>query len=103
MAVEMQLTCERVVSIIAPVFRLKGGGGEQEGSLWGLKRFSLVLQEEGGGPSDEAALILHRKGFDCTLSNRNTGLLCATTQGKVRPATHMPAHTGTHVHTHTHK
>uniref|UniRef100_A0A6Q2XJH4 mannosyl-oligosaccharide 1,3-1,6-alpha-mannosidase n=1 Tax=Esox lucius TaxID=8010 RepID=A0A6Q2XJH4_ESOLU len=33
---------------------------------------------------DEAALILHRKGFDCALSNRNTGLLCATTQGKIR-------------------
>lgn len=100
MAVEMQLTCERVVSIMAPVLRLVGG---QLGSLWGLNHLSLVLQEDGGGPSDEAALILHRKGFDCTLSNRNTGLLCATTQGKVRPATHMPAHTGTHVHTHTHK
>uniref|UniRef100_A0A8C7QXA3 Alpha-mannosidase n=1 Tax=Oncorhynchus mykiss TaxID=8022 RepID=A0A8C7QXA3_ONCMY len=54
---EKRLTCERVVSIIDP---------------------------EGGGPSDEAALILHRKGFDCALSNRNTGLLCATTQGKIR-------------------
>uniref|UniRef100_A0A8C7DXU8 mannosyl-oligosaccharide 1,3-1,6-alpha-mannosidase n=1 Tax=Oncorhynchus kisutch TaxID=8019 RepID=A0A8C7DXU8_ONCKI len=38
---------------------------------------------DGGGPSDEAALILHRKGFDCAFSNRNTGLLCATTQGKI--------------------
>uniref|UniRef100_A0A672TQ64 mannosyl-oligosaccharide 1,3-1,6-alpha-mannosidase n=1 Tax=Strigops habroptila TaxID=2489341 RepID=A0A672TQ64_STRHB len=35
-------------------------------------------------PSDEAALILHRKGFDCRFSNRNMGLLCSTTQGKVK-------------------
>uniref|UniRef100_A0A8C9FEC4 Uncharacterized protein n=1 Tax=Pavo cristatus TaxID=9049 RepID=A0A8C9FEC4_PAVCR len=33
-------------------------------------------------PSDEAALILHRKGFDCRFSNRDVGLLCSTTQGK---------------------
>ncbi|XP_038826557.1 alpha-mannosidase 2-like isoform X1 [Salvelinus namaycush] len=45
---------------------------------------TIQSKEEGGGPSDEAALILHRKGFDCALSNRNTGLLCATTQGKIR-------------------
>ncbi|XP_062334959.1 alpha-mannosidase 2 isoform X1 [Osmerus eperlanus] len=44
--------------------------------------FSLP-QEAGGGPSGESALILHRKGFDCSLSNRNTGLLCATTRGKM--------------------
>uniref|UniRef100_A0A8C7T6H0 Alpha-mannosidase n=1 Tax=Oncorhynchus mykiss TaxID=8022 RepID=A0A8C7T6H0_ONCMY len=44
---------------------------------------SIQSKEDGGGPSDEAALILHRKGFDCAFSNRNTGLLCATTQGKV--------------------
>uniref|UniRef100_A0A8D2NFB1 mannosyl-oligosaccharide 1,3-1,6-alpha-mannosidase n=1 Tax=Zonotrichia albicollis TaxID=44394 RepID=A0A8D2NFB1_ZONAL len=35
-------------------------------------------------PSDEAALILHRKGFDCKFSNRDTGLLCSTTQGKIQ-------------------
>lgn len=35
-------------------------------------------------PSDEAALILHRKGFDCRFSNRDVGLLCSTTQGKVK-------------------
>uniref|UniRef100_A0A673LJF1 Alpha-mannosidase n=1 Tax=Sinocyclocheilus rhinocerous TaxID=307959 RepID=A0A673LJF1_9TELE len=29
------------------------------------------------------ALILHRKGFDCGFSNRNTGLLCSTTHGKI--------------------
>uniref|UniRef100_A0A8C3REB7 Mannosidase alpha class 2A member 1 n=1 Tax=Cyanoderma ruficeps TaxID=181631 RepID=A0A8C3REB7_9PASS len=35
-------------------------------------------------PSDEAALILHRKGFDCRFSNRDMGLLCSTTQGKIK-------------------
>uniref|UniRef100_A0A673LJJ2 Alpha-mannosidase n=1 Tax=Sinocyclocheilus rhinocerous TaxID=307959 RepID=A0A673LJJ2_9TELE len=30
-----------------------------------------------------SALILHRKGFDCGFSNRNTGLLCSTTHGKI--------------------
>uniref|UniRef100_A0A671SCC4 Alpha-mannosidase n=1 Tax=Sinocyclocheilus anshuiensis TaxID=1608454 RepID=A0A671SCC4_9TELE len=45
---------------------------------------SLLSQEEGGGPSEQAALILHRKGFDCGFSNRNTGLLCSTTRGKIR-------------------
>uniref|UniRef100_A0A8C5UIA9 Alpha-mannosidase n=1 Tax=Malurus cyaneus samueli TaxID=2593467 RepID=A0A8C5UIA9_9PASS len=35
-------------------------------------------------PSDEAALILHRKGFDCRFSNKDTGLLCSTTQGKIK-------------------
>uniref|UniRef100_A0A673XH22 mannosyl-oligosaccharide 1,3-1,6-alpha-mannosidase n=1 Tax=Salmo trutta TaxID=8032 RepID=A0A673XH22_SALTR len=49
-----------------------------------LVNLRTIQSKEGGGPSDEAALILHRKGFDCTLSNRNTGLLCATTQGKIR-------------------
>ncbi|KAK6322720.1 hypothetical protein J4Q44_G00075120 [Coregonus suidteri] len=44
---------------------------------------TIQSKEDGGGPSDEAALILHRKGFDCAFSNRNTGLLCATTQGKI--------------------
>ncbi|KAM6987158.1 alpha-mannosidase 2 [Aplochiton taeniatus] len=44
---------------------------------------SIQAKEGGGGPSDEAALILHRKGFDCSLSQRNTGLLCATTRGKI--------------------
>ena len=36
-----------------------------------------------GKHSSEAALILHRKGFDCRFSSRDTGLLCSTTQGKV--------------------
>ncbi|XP_069748745.1 alpha-mannosidase 2 isoform X2 [Narcine bancroftii] len=34
-------------------------------------------------PSDKLALIIHRKGFDCGFSNRNTGLFCSTTQGKI--------------------
>uniref|UniRef100_A0A8D1JBW7 Alpha-mannosidase n=1 Tax=Sus scrofa TaxID=9823 RepID=A0A8D1JBW7_PIG len=33
--------------------------------------------------SNEAALILHRRGFDCHFSNRDTGLLCSITQGKI--------------------
>ncbi|XP_016080402.1 PREDICTED: alpha-mannosidase 2 isoform X1 [Miniopterus natalensis] len=33
--------------------------------------------------SDEAALILHRKGFDCLFPSKDTGLLCSTTQGKI--------------------
>ncbi|XP_030624910.1 alpha-mannosidase 2 isoform X2 [Chanos chanos] len=44
---------------------------------------TIQSKEEGGGPSDQAALILHRKGFDCGFSNMNTGLLCTTTRGKV--------------------
>ncbi|KAK1787956.1 hypothetical protein P4O66_016437, partial [Electrophorus voltai] len=43
---------------------------------------TIQSQEEGGGPSEQAALILHRKGFDCGFSSRNTGLLCSTTRGK---------------------
>ncbi|NXN06479.1 MA2A1 mannosidase, partial [Indicator maculatus] len=35
-------------------------------------------------PSNEAALILHRKGFDCRFSNRDMGLFCSTTQGKIK-------------------
>ncbi|XP_026068253.1 alpha-mannosidase 2-like [Carassius auratus] len=44
---------------------------------------AIQSKEEGGGPSEQAALILHRKGFDCGFSNRNTALLCSTTRGKV--------------------
>ncbi|XP_073716910.1 alpha-mannosidase 2 [Misgurnus anguillicaudatus] len=44
---------------------------------------AIQSKEEGGGPSEQAALILHRKGFDCGFSNRDTGLLCTTTRGKV--------------------
>ncbi|XP_065140174.1 alpha-mannosidase 2 [Paramisgurnus dabryanus] len=45
---------------------------------------AIQSKEEGGGPSEQAALILHRKGFDCGFSNRDTGLLCTTTRGKVK-------------------
>uniref|UniRef100_A0A8C1R8I7 Alpha-mannosidase n=1 Tax=Cyprinus carpio TaxID=7962 RepID=A0A8C1R8I7_CYPCA len=40
----------------------------------------------------QAALILHRKGFDCGFSNRNTALLCTTTRGKVKQITRLPTH-----------
>lgn len=60
---------------------------------WGS--ISLLSQEEGGGPSEQAALILHRKGFDCGFSNRNTGLLCGTTRGKVKQITRLPTHRDT--------
>lgn len=60
-------------------------------AAWGS--ISFLSQEEGGGPSEQAALILHRKGFDCGFSNRNTGLLCATTRGKVKQQiTRLPTH-----------
>uniref|UniRef100_A0A9J8AZH3 Alpha-mannosidase n=1 Tax=Cyprinus carpio carpio TaxID=630221 RepID=A0A9J8AZH3_CYPCA len=50
--------------------------------------FRLLLEKRSSAEevySDErfAALILHRKGFDCGFSNRNTALLCTTTRGKV--------------------
>ncbi|KAI1235311.1 hypothetical protein IHE44_0002955 [Lamprotornis superbus] len=34
-------------------------------------------------PSAEAALILHRKGFDCSLEAKNLGFNCTTSQGKL--------------------
>ncbi|KAH1168934.1 alpha-mannosidase 2 isoform X2 [Mauremys mutica] len=43
-----------------------------------------IQSKADSGPSDEAALILHRKGFDCKFSNKDTGLLCSTTQGKIK-------------------
>ncbi|XP_075692867.1 alpha-mannosidase 2 [Rhinoderma darwinii] len=36
------------------------------------------------GPSEEAALILHRKGFDCKFANKDLGLYCSTSQGKIQ-------------------
>ncbi|XP_032701055.1 alpha-mannosidase 2 isoform X2 [Lontra canadensis] len=47
-----------------------------------LEKRSVVNMVD-GKHSDEAALILHRKGFDCRFSSRDTGLLCSTTQGKI--------------------
>ncbi|XP_063820174.1 alpha-mannosidase 2 [Pseudophryne corroboree] len=35
------------------------------------------------GPSEEAALILHRKGFDCKFANKDLGMYCSTSQGKI--------------------
>ncbi|XP_060617870.2 alpha-mannosidase 2 [Anolis sagrei] len=43
-----------------------------------------IQSKADSGPSDEAALILHRKGFDCRFANTDLGLLCSTTQGKLR-------------------
>ncbi|XP_061856079.1 alpha-mannosidase 2x isoform X3 [Colius striatus] len=39
--------------------------------------------EEDSLPSAEAALILHRKGFDCSLEAKNLGFNCTTSQGKL--------------------
>lgn len=43
---------------------------------------SLPAEEE-SLPSGEAALLLHRKGFDCGLEAKNLGFNCTTSQGKV--------------------
>uniref|UniRef100_A0A8C5LRI1 Alpha-mannosidase n=1 Tax=Leptobrachium leishanense TaxID=445787 RepID=A0A8C5LRI1_9ANUR len=43
-----------------------------------------TIQAQGGLiPSDEAALLLHRKGFDCKFANKDLELFCSTTQGKI--------------------
>ncbi|XP_013915232.1 PREDICTED: alpha-mannosidase 2 [Thamnophis sirtalis] len=43
-----------------------------------------IQSKTDSGPSEEAALIFHRKGFDCRFANTDLGLLCSTTQGKLR-------------------
>ncbi|XP_004420380.1 PREDICTED: alpha-mannosidase 2 [Ceratotherium simum simum] len=48
-----------------------------------LVNLRTIQSQENGEYSDEAALILHRKGFDCRFPSRDTGLLCSTTQGKI--------------------
>ncbi|XP_036165526.1 alpha-mannosidase 2 isoform X1 [Myotis myotis] len=48
-----------------------------------LLNLRTIQSKVDGKQSDEAALILHRKGFDCRFSSRDTGLLCSTTQGKI--------------------
>lgn len=48
-----------------------------------LVNLRTIQTKMGKGYSDEAALILHRKGFDCQFSSRGTGLSCSTTQGKM--------------------
>lgn len=48
-----------------------------------LVNLRTIQSKVGKGYSDEAALILHRKVFDCQLSSRAMGLPCSTTQGKM--------------------
>ncbi|XP_045693944.1 alpha-mannosidase 2 isoform X2 [Phyllostomus hastatus] len=48
-----------------------------------LLNLRTIQSKVDGKYSDEAALIFHRKGFDCRFSSRGTGLLCSTTQGKI--------------------
>uniref|UniRef100_A0AAR2KW55 mannosyl-oligosaccharide 1,3-1,6-alpha-mannosidase n=1 Tax=Pygocentrus nattereri TaxID=42514 RepID=A0AAR2KW55_PYGNA len=48
-----------------------------------LVNLRTIQSQVEGGPSEQAALILHRKGFDCSISTKNTGLLCRTTGGKI--------------------
>lgn len=48
-------------------------------ALWQLH----LLPQDDSLPSAEAALILHRKGFDCGLEAKNLGFNCTTSQGKV--------------------
>ncbi|XP_075397486.1 alpha-mannosidase 2 isoform X2 [Tenrec ecaudatus] len=48
-----------------------------------LVNLRTIQSKVANGPSDEAAWILHRKGFDCRFPSRDTGLLCSTTQGKM--------------------
>ncbi|XP_023376728.1 alpha-mannosidase 2x-like [Pteropus vampyrus] len=43
----------------------------------------MLQAEDDTLPSAEAALILHRKGFDCGLEAKNLGFNCTTSQGKV--------------------
>nr|XP_013806512.1 PREDICTED: alpha-mannosidase 2x isoform X2 [Apteryx mantelli mantelli] len=43
----------------------------------------MLQAEDDSQPSAEAALILHRKGFDCSLEAKNLGFNCTTSQGKL--------------------
>ncbi|XP_074456795.1 alpha-mannosidase 2x isoform X12 [Larus michahellis] len=43
----------------------------------------LQAEQDDSLPSAEAALILHRKGFDCSLEAKNLGFNCTTSQGKL--------------------
>uniref|UniRef100_A0A8D2LF28 Alpha-mannosidase n=1 Tax=Varanus komodoensis TaxID=61221 RepID=A0A8D2LF28_VARKO len=49
-----------------------------------LLNLRTLQGEDDSLPSSEVALILHRKGFDCSLEARNLGFNCTTTQGTVR-------------------
>ncbi|XP_043769698.1 alpha-mannosidase 2 [Cervus elaphus] len=48
-----------------------------------LVNLRTIQSKVDGKHSSEAALILHRKGFDCHFSSRGAGLLCSTTRGKI--------------------
>ncbi|XP_048185958.1 alpha-mannosidase 2x isoform X1 [Perognathus longimembris pacificus] len=48
-----------------------------------LLNLRMLSAEEDSLPSEDAALILHRKGFDCGLEAKNLGFNCTTSQGKV--------------------
>lgn len=50
---------------------------------------TMVPWQDDSLPSAEAALILHRKGFDCSLEAKNLGFNCTTSQGKVKPGCHL--------------
>ncbi|KAL8203548.1 UNVERIFIED_CONTAM: Alpha-mannosidase 2 [Gekko kuhli] len=54
------------------------------GGMHNLQCNVLEKEKAGPGPSDEAALIVHRKGFDCRFANTDLGLGCSTTQGKLK-------------------
>lgn len=67
--------------------------GQVAGGSWGAhschpqhRASRPRCQQDDSLPSAEAALILHRKGFDCSLEARNLGFNCTTTQGKVGAA-----------------
>ncbi|XP_061232614.1 alpha-mannosidase 2x isoform X5 [Neopsephotus bourkii] len=44
---------------------------------------TLQAEQDESLPSAEAALLLHRKGFDCSLEAKNLGFNCTTSQGKL--------------------
>lgn len=48
-----------------------------------LLNLRTLQAEDAASPSPEAALILHRWGFDCGLEAKNLGFNCSTSQGKV--------------------
>lgn len=52
---------------------------------------SPTVFQEDTSPSADAALILHRKGFDCGLEAKNLGFNCTTSQGKVSRACEQEA------------
>lgn len=72
---------------VSSVPRKQAGPGAV--GLWGVSRVSLAQHltltpwQEELHPSAEAALILHRKGFDCSLEAKNLGFNCTTGHGKV--------------------